>query len=243
MIKLLAAVAVGSSLASCAPAPADAVAETGEKAANTRILFIGNSHTGSGDVPGTVKGLMLSDGSGRTVYTESIFVAFLEDAGENAQIRQRVQSGNWDYVVCQGVKLSSSHNYVYPHDGAIKIAKLAADSGAKTFLFAEWPRKGWDETAYILSVYKEVSDAAGAPIIPTCRAWDIALSRYRNIDLWSPDGNHSSQLGAYLASCTIYFWLSEGKGDPAYAPSGLQSRDSVQMAKIAKETWEKFGKG
>lgn len=206
-----------------------------------RVLFIGNSHTGTHDIPGTIKQMMQTDGSGRSVYTEKIFVAFLEDAGASPTIRDRVINGNWDIIVCQAVKLSSSHQFSYDHSGAIKIARLAVESGARTYLFSEWPRRGWDETNYILGVYKEVSDASGAPIIPVGRAWDLALAGFPALDLWQPDGNHSSPIGAYLASCVIYYWINGSVRDPGYVPESLPLKQAALMREIALETWLTYG--
>ncbi|MBX3119010.1 MAG: hypothetical protein KF784_08095 [Fimbriimonadaceae bacterium] len=229
-------------LLSCSHRPDKLEQKPGTQAKSVRILFIGNSHTGNCDVPGMVRQMMESDGTGTPVYTESIFTAFLEDAGQNVQTQNRIKNGKWDIVICQAVKLSSSHQYSYPHDGAIKIAKLAADTGAKTYLFAEWPRKGWDETEYILGVYQQVAQASGVKVIPVCRAWDIALKKNPNLDLWLQDGNHSSPLGAYLASGVIYYWLLDGIGQPRYIPAGLVSRTATQMLAIAKETHQQYGK-
>lgn len=206
-----------------------------------RILFIGNSHTGNCDVPGTIKAMIESDGSGRRVYTETLSVAFLEDAAQQPSYMNTVRNGKWDIVVLQGLKLSNSHKYKYPHDGAVEVAKAAIKGGAKTYFFAEWPRAGWNETDYILKEYGEISKATGAEIIPICRTWDSVLANNKNANLWSQDGNHSSPLGAYLACCVIYYWISGDSHKPNYAPRDVQS-EALRALDYALATYKKFGK-
>lgn len=212
------------------------------QAQQVRILFLGNSHTANNNVPLLVKNLIQSDGSGRKVTYTVITGAFLEDLAKTKRVVDTIRTGKWNYVVLQGAKLSSSHNFNYSQDGAIALARLALQSGAKPMLFAEWPRKGWNETDYILGVYAKIKAASGAFIIPVCRGWDLALSQVPTLNLWATDGNHSSLLGAYLASGVIYYWLSGDSRTPKFTPSGLSSAQTTQMIQFAKQTYGKYGK-
>ncbi len=239
MIKLLPI--LGLSLLLLSGCVGESTQPNTEDGADTRLLFIGNSHTGNGDVPGTIKAMMESDGSGRKVYVEQIGCAFLEDVALNKTSMDRIEKGKWDAVICQGVKLSSSHMRSYPHEGAVEVVKSALKGGAKAYLYAEWPRKDWDETDYILRVYGQVAKDSGGHIIPTCRAWDLVLQKDKNPDLWFDDGNHSSPLGAYLACSVIYYWLSGDGHTPSYVPKDVTG-DSKAMRAVALETYKKFYK-
>jgi hypothetical protein len=178
-----------------------------------RILFLGNSHTLVNDIPGQVKSILESDGSKRKVTVSSIAGGALEALSNQPDALKAVSSGQWDVVILQGAALSSSHKYVYSQAGAIKLAKLAEASKARTLLYAEWPRKGWDETGYILGIYGQIAKASGAEIIPVCSAWDAALRVRKDLELWSSDGNHSSPIGGYLAALTIADFLGAGESN------------------------------
>jgi hypothetical protein len=198
------------------------------------ILFLGNSHTVSNDFTGMVKSLLESDGSGRRVSFRLMTAAFLEDFPRIPDARREASSGKWKYIVLQGAKQSSSHNYVYSQAGCIEIAKVAAASGSKTLLFAEWPRRGWDETDYILGIYGEIAKASGATIAPLCRCWDVALKKQPKLDLWLGDGNHASAQGSYLAACGLYFQIAGAGGKPTWGPSFLSAADAATFRGYAR---------
>lgn len=200
------------------------------------VLFLGNSHTSSYDVPGMVRALLLSDGTRREVKVESRSASFLEDFATMPSVTQLIRGRAWDAVVMQGAKLSSSHKYDYPHDGAVKIARMARDSGAKALLFAEWPRRGWNETEYILKEYREISTPSGATLMPVCRTWDKVRAARPNLELWSSDGNHANQAGAYVAACHLYFELFGKSGSPNWRLGSMAQGDAAFLCGVARRT-------
>ena len=200
----------------------------------TTILFLGNSHTASNDFTGMVKSLLESDGSGRKVSFRLMASGFLEDFAQNQDARREARSGKWKYIVLQGAKQSSSHKYVYSQAGCIEIAKVAVASGSKTLLFAEWPRRGWDETEYILGIYGEIAKASGATIAPLCRCWDAALKNQPKLDLWMRDGNHASPAGSFLAACGLYYQIAGGSNKPTWGPSFLSAGDAAAFRSYAR---------
>lgn len=200
------------------------------------ILFLGNSHTGSNDIPTLVKSLLESDGTGRRVQTKTMLGGLLRDLANRNDVAQEIRSGRWDVVVLQGAEISSSHRYTYPQDGPIALAKLAKQAKARALLFAEWPRKGWDESEYILDVYRKIAHASGAEIVHVCRSWDVALKTRPNLDLWLSDGNHSTLTGGYMAASAFYYFLSEDpKADASWRPAALDA----SLAKFLRESAKK----
>jgi hypothetical protein len=198
------------------------------------ILFLGNSHTVVNDLTGMVKSLLESDGSGRHVKVKVESAALLNDFANRPEVRDEITNGKWDDIVLQGASMSSSHQYVYSQAGGIEIARLAVASGARTLLFAEWPRRGWNETDYILAIYDGIAKASGATVVPIPRCWDVALQYQRNPDLWNADGNHSSPDGAYLAACGFYYWMTASKSAPTYVPSFLSVKAATQLRSYAQ---------
>lgn len=198
------------------------------------ILFLGNSHTGNNDVPGLVKSLLESDGTRRKVVTKSYFAPFLNDFSTRPDVVSDLKSGQWNIVVLQGAKVSSSHKYNYSQAGGIEVAKAAVKARSRVLLFVEWPRRGWNESEYQLSVYRDIAHATDAEMVPICYAWDVALKAKPSLDLWLPDGNHSNLTGGYLAACSFYYYLEPGS-EPTWQPAGIPT----DMAKFLRQTAKK----
>lgn len=186
-----------------------------------RVLFLGNSHTSTNDVPGMVRSLLAS--SGYKVSTEAMFGGHLDDLEARQDVRDKIDNGKWTHVVLQGAMISSSHKYEYPQDKVVALATRAKKAGAIPLYFAEWPRRDWDESDYIYSHYESSRKEAGGEVIPVCYAWDsVALP-----EMWSADGNHAALSGSFVAACTIAYWIGGGEASFTFAPSGLD----VELAK------------
>jgi len=199
------------------------------------ILFLGNSHTASHNLPLMVESLLESNDPKVRVSTKVHGAGFVEELADSASLQADIKSKQWHVLVMQGAKLSSSHKYDYDHTGAVKIAKLARQYGLKTLLFAEWPRRGWKESSYIMKEYREIAVPSGATIVPIPESWDMLLSKLPKVDLWEQDGNHSSKNGAYFAACSIAAWIEpESSPIPKWRPSDVDSALAATMKAIVK---------
>lgn len=194
-----------------------------------RILFFGNSHTTMHNVPGMVKNLLeANDPKSKVSFEVSGGRLLNGQLGE--ENLSKVKSGKFSVVVLQGAEISSSHRFTYKQDGAIRLAKLAKQAKSRVLLFAEWPRRGWSESEYILNVYRGIAKESGAEIVPVCYAFDKALRDRPKLALWDPDGNHSSLAGAYLAACTLYYRIAgKSANPPAWAPTELKDPGLVNF--------------
>jgi hypothetical protein len=198
------------------------------------VLFLGNSHTYLNDVPQMVKALIESDGSGTRVAVRMHSAGFVEDFWGTA-VMDDIKSRRWNTVIMQGAKLSSSHKYKYDHTGAVNIANLAKKYGAKVYFFPEWPRRGWDESAWIMNEYKGIGKPIGVPVIPVSYTWDVLLKEQPKLDLWEGDGNHASLPGSFFASCTIAAYLSPNGKTPSWRPPRVDAKLAATMNRIAKQ--------
>ncbi|HSI73094.1 MAG TPA: hypothetical protein VK934_07935 [Fimbriimonas sp.] len=199
-----------------------------------RILFLGNSHTAVNNVPAMVQQLL---GGEKKVATELRTGAYLEDLASDGTIAARVK--DFDVLVLQAAKISSSHKYVYSQVKGTALAKAAVRAGVRTFLFAEWPRRGWDETEFILNVYRGIAKGSGATIVPAGKAWDRALKMDPTLTLWASDGNHADLAGSYLAACTLAMWISHGTTRLDWKPTRLESGAAKQVRQSVFATWKK----
>lgn len=186
--------------------PAAAVWEA-VPAGEVNILFVGNSHTATHDVPGTVAELLEAVGSYEPMVT-TLSASFLRRAMERPDITEEISSGNWDVVILQGHEISMSHSTRYSQEEPVGLARLAIEAGSRALFFSEWKRKGIDETAYIEDLYQELAAKSGAEVIPIGRSWDRFLAEKPEAELWLKDGNHASEQGAYLAAAAITYYLA-----------------------------------
>ena len=204
-----------------------ATAQTTELA----VLFVGNSHTSTHDVPALVEQLLDSDPT-INADVSRLGAEFLRLAAADDRIVSTVGSGGWDVVVLQGQEISQSHTVDYSRTEAIGLAQEAVSAGARAMFFAEWSRRDVDETEYFETIYREMAEVAGADVIPVGRAWDRFLTAHPGYPLWATDGNHSSSEGAFLAAATIAYAIA---GPDAAFIAGADLEPLLDAARLTIE--------
>lgn len=171
----------------------------------------------------------------RDVAIEFIGASFLNDIWGNQSARIRIRDGKWTYVVMQGAKLSSSHKYKYDQSGCINLAKLAESSGSKVLWYAEWPRRHWNETNWIINSYQEIARASAGTIAPVPQTWDKFRTAFPTVEMWQPDGNHALLPGSYLAALVLAKQVdSDALSGRLWYPNGLSEKVALDIWSIAK---------
>src|SRR5438132_13235928 len=69
------------------------------RAADVSVLFVGNSHTSSQDLPNLVCKMIQFRHPEKTVYAHVVGVSFLDDAARDPRCREEVESRPWKFVV------------------------------------------------------------------------------------------------------------------------------------------------
>jgi hypothetical protein len=202
-------------LAGCAsgtpPAVSHGAGSDAEKvrAADVSILFVGNSHTSSQDLPNLVCEIIRFRHPGKTVYSYVVSVAFLENTAHEPRCRDEIESRPWKFVVLQGQKISVSGREEYSRTEGIDIAKLAKARGATVLFFSEWGLRGVSgDGPRQEKVYQEMAREAGVGVAGVARAWDLALAERPELPLYATDGNHQSPVGAFLTAAFLYARLT-----------------------------------
>lgn len=202
---------------------------SGQKVPTQNVLFLGNSHTTTNDLPEMVMNLVESNRTRRRFNVTVRSGANLEQIAKSAEVKKLITTGKFSDVVLQGASLSTSHKYEYSQAGAVSLAKLSKQSKSKVWYFAEWPRKGHNETPYILGVYQKIANEGGGKIIPICKVLDAILKHNPKFDLWQADGNHASILGSYTAALTIASALTP-EARPTWGPRSLGAEHLYQIS-------------
>jgi hypothetical protein len=225
-----------------APTPSLAVylASNAVPDAQTRILFIGNSHTTFYEMPKIVGMMMEKLDASRKVYVEWRAVSHLDEAWASQDIRRDVESGRWNVVVLQAQKISMSGRFVYSTKEGVELAKLAKVSGAEVFFFAEWARKDvdgeWNRTK---KIYSDMANEASAKLIPVGEGWERVHSAKPKMKLHDADGNHQNATGAFLTSCIIASQLADQDPTPLADFSmaifrGVKQDQKKEFVEVAK---------
>lgn len=174
------------------------------RSSDVSILFVGNSHTGSHDLPNLVCKMIQFQHPEKTTYSHVIGVAFLEDVARNPMVQDEIKSRPWKHVVLQAQKISVSGKQEYSRKEGIDIAKLAKGRGAAVVFYPEWGLKGVaGDGPRQEKVYIEMAREAGVTVAPVARAWDLALAARPELPLHDADGNHQSTTGAFLTACVL----------------------------------------
>lgn len=173
--------------------------------ADYSVLFIGNSHTQYHDLSGLIGRMIEFRHPGKKAVTETIGCAFLEDAAKNPACMKEIKERPWKHVVLQAQKISMSGKFNYSQAEGIEMAKLARERKASAIYYAEWGLKGVaGDGERQAKVYREMAKESGASVAPVAKAWDLALAKDLTLPLHSADGNHQTEVGAFLTACVLY---------------------------------------
>ncbi len=176
--------------------------------ANHRLLFVGNSHSYYHDLPQLVASLIEFGRPSKKVYVESLRVSFLEDVAA-PRFNEKLKSVEWDAVILQAQKISSSGKYLYSTTEGVQFAREAKEAGCAVYFFAEWGLQGdRDNAMQTHEIYRTMAQESNATLIPVGQVWQRALENSPDLPLYSSDGNHQLRLGASLTALTIAGYLS-----------------------------------
>ena len=107
-----------------------------------------------------------------------------------------------------GTELQSQRDHQLPERRVRLAGSKRPRRGALPILFAEWPRRGIDETQIILDAYRAIALREPACLPPIPETFAHVLAQDSRLRLRAGDGNHSSAAGAFLASLILYATIS-----------------------------------
>ena len=194
----------------------DPVVKDGDK-----ILFVGNSHTYTNDLPGMFFEMAQAGGHGVDVYdlTEGSYTLqrFSDPEDELGEIlTEALQSETWDFVVLQentnAAVAFNAKKDMYPY--ARKLDEMIKAAGGQTAFLMTWaPEEGAGAFSremvqgQLAAGYRTIAEELDALLIPGGEVFAKALEQDEELQLWGEDGQHPSVEGTYLAACTAYALL------------------------------------
>src|SRR4051794_39069977 len=91
------------------------------RAADVSILFVGNSHTASQDLPNLVCKMIQFRHPEKTVVAHVVGVGFLDDTARDPRCREEIESRPWKFVVLQAQRVSASGKHEYSRTEGIDL--------------------------------------------------------------------------------------------------------------------------
>ena len=217
-----------------------------ESGPELRVLFIGNSHTYSNDLPALVRDMACA--AGTKVITRSATpggVTFIDHAADPATL-EAIAADRWDIVVLQdqqqfpGFRLDDVDADEVPAVRSLVDAITANRADTRRLFFMVWARRDGDAqncdyyplvcsfegfTRAVSEGYRLFADRTDSELASVALAWAAVLddtdSRPAGLELFADDGSHPALAGSYLAAAVLVGSMLERETSPLAFTSGL----------------------
>ncbi len=176
-----------------------------------RILFIGNSLTDYNDVPNKVKQIFAKEGKNVEVEKLINLGEPLTIHKDNAQTKEKILTGDFDYVVLQDKASGFTQNML--EEGVAAIEPWIAEAGAQLVLYMPWANEDIFARGQEIFTNAYVSEGRkrNAQLAPSGEAY---YNLYFNYGVrWYSDNTHGTDLASLVSASTIYYTIS-GKSEP-----------------------------
>jgi hypothetical protein len=193
----------------------------------TSVLFLGNSYTGTNNLPGTFYNLALSAGDSVYYDWNTPGGHTLEGHSTNANSLAKINERDWDFVVLQDQSQRPSFppsqvaTQVYPYAEDLVNTINTNSACTEPVFYMTWGRKDGDQDNCpnypplctfegmqdrLRTSYLEMGFDNDARVAPCGAAWAaLKLDSLTFHDgLYTGDGSHPSAWGQYLNACVFY---------------------------------------
>jgi hypothetical protein len=222
-----------------------------------KILWIGNSYTGTNNLPLMFYNLALSGGD--TVVYDSNTPGGMTFLGHttNAATIQKIAANNWDFVVLQAQSQEPSfppsqvEAQTYPYAAVLDSLVRISNPCTETVFYMTWGRKYGDAQHCAIyppictfdgmnnrlwESYKEMADDNRGIVSPAGIAWKRSREADSTINLWSGDNSHPSVAGSYLTACVFYATMLRKNPVGLSYTAGLPANQAAFLQQIAHTT-------
>lgn len=169
------------------------------------VLFVGNSHTYEWDVPRMYRLLAHAMGDTAVRVAEIAEPNFaLEDHYALGIVQSALEQSDWRYVVMQQGTSALPESQVHLEYWSGAFAPLIDAAGATPVMYQIWPMwsRRFDADAALTS-YWNAAVAVDGILAPVGDAFTVGLEQSPVVNLYSGDGLHASQYGAYVAAVIL----------------------------------------
>lgn len=195
-----------------------------------RVLFVGNSHTATHDLPRTVA--VLAKQHGIAMEVESLAEPGHSLADHLSQGRlQEALARPWDWVILQQGPSALPASRIDLLRSTERIAAELQGRPVRIALMSVWPaRSNRASSPAAESSYRQAAVAIDACVLPVATAWRHVLDGDEPPRLYQHDRLHATASGSVLAALTIaHAFTGDAAGPPsvdapAYTPGTAELR-------------------
>lgn len=232
---------------------------------NKKSFFIGNSYTGTGNIPELIKQVANSAGDELDYQAHTPGGSTLQQHAVNPSVNATIDQGNWDYVVLQEQSQLPSfppvdvNNQVAPFAAMLSNRIKQSNPCTQVTFYMTWGRKNGDQNNcpmwppvctytgmdnLIRQTYINLANDNGGIISPVGAVWRYLITNYPGLDLYSGDESHPSTFGSMASAYTFFtvffkkspYEASFSTGIPATSLAAIQEAvESVVFNQM--DTW------
>lgn len=190
-----------------------------------RVLFVGNSYLATNNLPQMLSAMALSAGDTLEFDSNTPGGFRFQQHFTNATTLNKIQQGNWDYVVLQEQSQLPSFSSsqvaaeVFPFAQKLDSVIKQFNPCAETLFFITWGRKNGDASncanwppvctyegmdSLLALRYRMMAEMNESVLAPAAPVWRRIRNYYPAIELYQTDGSHPSVTGTYAAACAFY---------------------------------------
>lgn len=175
-----------------------------------RVLFIGNSHTFTHDVPSIINKLFIENNEKWEYKEMTVSGQTLKFHSTREDLLNEIKVGNYDIIILQERAsnfdqelFNEGFNPLYDH--------IINNTKSKILMYMIWSNGSRPEIQKtILESYANASNKDRVSLASAGIVWDIIRHNHKDIILYM-DGNHATKTGAYLAASTLFYALTNRK--------------------------------
>ena len=234
-----------------------------------KVLYLGNGYTYVNDTPSIMDTLARSQGHNFSISSNSKSGYTMNNHLSNKESRALIDRGGWDVVILQDqstqpVLVGMKEGMPVVESMVEMVERIRKSSpSARILMEITWGRKDGNNTlidkfkdskySHIFASFDSMQEALTRGITAEammCRTdiadvgkvWKYLRGKYPQIELYTPDGSHSSYAGSFLATCVIYTAITGEKIDAKSVCSAFGNIDakavpgSTEGPKISPKT-------
>lgn len=262
LIGLLGAAGLGQTAPATAPPASQPASAPVSQPGSIKVLFIGNSYTGFGDMTTMVERISQEVAPAKPIKAQQISPGgytfeehwnVAERAMKYAKVDgvvrndtlNAIRKGGWDVIVLQAYVDVVGQPENFQKYGRL-LAEEAKKSGARVVFYQTWPYKKptipWPEMlAKYNDQYFSLAKATGAAVSPVGIAFELIKTRKPEMGTtihYGGGDEHPSRIGSWLIACmhvaTIYDRSPVGMPSELYRNEG-EKRAARPLVKVEPE--------
>ena len=189
------------------------------------VLFLGNSYTAVNNLPSLIQQVANSTGDVFNYDSNTPGGYRLKNHTTNTTSLNKIQAGNWDYVVLQDQSQFPSFPdaqvavEVYPYATQLNSLIKQYNPCATTAFYMTWGREngdavncgGWPPVCtyegmddLLRQRYQIMANDNNGITSPVGAVWRYLRTNHPTLNLYSGDGSHPSLIGSYAGAVSFY---------------------------------------